>query len=80
MEGEDVNAPEKRKASSFDRWFVEQHGPRPSDVPLHEIQVQVRLARMSLAKDEARLRLLEEWEARRTSALYAWQIKDEDKR
>lgn len=68
------------KPWDFDRWFKAQHGPRPVSMSAELLIDRVKSLRIMLANDERDLAALESWEARRTSALYAWQIKDTEKR
>ena len=64
----------------FDRWFTAQHGSRPSEKSSYELEEQMVRSRYAALSDETMYRRVEEWESMRNSALYAWQIKDKDKR
>lgn len=65
------------KESAFAKWFEEQHGPRPSpydkDWSMHDAIVKGH-------KAQAVLNSVNEWEARRESAMYAWKAKLIDER
>ena len=63
--------------SAFARWFREQHGDRES-VP--ETDDTLRLLVSAGERARAELERRRDWDARHTSALYAWQIKDSNKR
>ena len=63
----------KKQDSEFRAWFVAQHGQRPSPAETHELQAEYMRAQELL---NTRRRLLEQcndYDARETSALYAWQ-------
>ena len=65
-----------RKVWDFDEWFVGQHGKRPGgDVTDEEMIEIVRRGDFYSALYRERC----EWDNRRTSALYAWQIPDSSK-
>lgn len=63
--------------SAFDKWFIAQHGPRTQAADLSDDDLSSRVAAGKMAEVEAARRAL--WDERRTSALYAWQVKDQDK-
>lgn len=65
---------------TFDRWFVAQHGSRPSTRSSYELEEVMVRAKYAALSAETMYRRVEEWEAMRNSALYAWQIKDTNKR
>ena len=58
--------------SEFDKWFEAQHGPRCvfalADLNDHDLHDKIQSGRLA----EQVLRLRELWDAKRTSALYAW--------
>lgn len=62
--------------SAFENWFVAQFGQRfrseESDLGLNDIVVAGENAKRELERRAA-------WDAKRSSALYAWQIDDEAK-
>ena len=59
--------------SEFSTWFVAQHGSRPGGkVPTWKLREDVELARRGLRSAEILLAAREEYDARETSALYAW--------
>lgn len=64
--------PKKKAVSAFDEWFVSQHGKPPSRKQLHELRTKVNILSDDLARAERLLREHEDYVARRTSALYAW--------
>lgn len=64
----------------FSKWFEAQHGKRPSDKPSWVLEAEVNMARASLAAAQGLYEHCEAWDARFQSALYAWQIKDEEKK
>ena len=66
-----VRAPLKRKVWDFDEWFTLQHGKRPGDSLTDEDMLRV-IERGDDMRRVYRLRL--DWDNRRTSALYAWQV------
>jgi hypothetical protein len=63
----------------FDVWFIAQHGPRPAITDEALLRASIQAQEIRLGSDRSLLRRIEEWEARRITALYAWQIKDADK-
>lgn len=68
------------KVWNFDKWFEAQHGPRPTEMDLGQLQKEVGQLKAYLRMRTGLLDALLTWEARRTSALYAWQIKDAEKK
>lgn len=64
----------------FEQWFVAQHGPRPSGLDTTVLRNRVRAQERTLRQDQSLLTAVERWEDLRNAALYAWQIKDGDKR
>lgn len=64
----------------FKEWFEAQHGKRPTNIPLCDLEDEVQKAQYSLRAAQALLHACDIWEARFQSALYAWQIKDEKKK
>lgn len=64
--------------SAFENWFIAQHGPRTRCPDLSDDDLSSRIAMGKMAEAEAAKRAL--WDDRRTSALYAWQVKDQDKK
>lgn len=63
---------EKKQESEFKTWFIEQHGRRPSPMQSHELQSQVMQADEAARKARRLLERCDEYDARETSALYAW--------
>ncbi len=57
----------------FQEWFIAQHGRRPGG-----LTTDAELERPILAGERARtlLQEREDWDMRRTAALYAWQARD----
>jgi len=64
---------------SFADWFNRQHGKRPSTIGIDRLCERIKFKRMELRADEELLARLEEWDGKRTSALYAWNVIDEKK-
>lgn len=64
--------------SAFVQWFEAQHGPRTGSPMVSDADLRERIEAGRIAKRELRSR--EEWDRRQTSALYAWQIRDDDKK
>jgi hypothetical protein len=63
----------KAKAQDFDVWFESQHGKRPGDSLTDEEMLRI----IEQGDDMRRVyRLRLDWDNRRTSALYAWQLGD----
>lgn len=62
--------------SAFATWFEAQHGPRQ-----RRDEADEALEKMVRDGEAARAELIrrERWDERHTSALYAWQVKDQDK-
>lgn len=59
--------------SEFAEWFRKQHGPRRASlVNVDDLELLDRIEAGKRAAAELRLRL--EWDARRESALHAWQV------
>lgn len=67
------------KGWEFDSWFQAQHGPRPSGTDTAVLRARVRHGERTLRQDQSLLMAVERWEDLRTTALYAWQIKDSEK-
>jgi hypothetical protein len=65
------------KKSAFEKWFVAQHGHRPSKGGADsDLLTQVLIGRV--AEKELQSRRL--YDARKQSALYAWTAKDKPER
>lgn len=62
--------------SAFEAWFVEQHGKRPSNDPITVLADEVSKHESAAHRARHTLRLVEEWEMRYTSALYAWNARE----
>jgi hypothetical protein len=62
--------------SAFETWFIAQHGRRPCT---EEEDMRLRCAMETGDNARATLQAAHEWDVRFTSALYAWQIKDDEK-
>lgn len=59
--------------SEFGAWFEAQHGKRPSNKPTDDLMAD-RNSKLSVAENAVRLvDACELWDAKQTSALYAWQ-------
>jgi len=60
--------------SLFSDWFIEQHGPRerkePNGLVVDDDSLRAAIRHGEAAAEELRRR--EFWDAKRTSALYAW--------
>jgi hypothetical protein len=65
---------------NFDDWFVAQHGKRPSRQPYHELEAEAKAVAILAAEAKSLLERVRLWDERRTSAMYAWNIKDGDKK
>lgn len=65
--------------SAFRKWFVEQHGARPSSDPWMKLKQNVINAEVELAKARDVLAACEKWDERETSALWAWQACEKQK-
>jgi hypothetical protein len=63
----------------FAEWFDAQHGARPSPIDISRLRDSIESQRYVLARDEALLRSLEKWDACNTTALFAWQIREDQK-
>jgi len=63
--------------SAFEDWFVAQHGPRDSDA---RNDADLSLAVVAGERAARELRRRTEWDARRESALYAWQVNTHDRK
>ena len=63
----------KRK-SAFEKWFTEQHGKRPNAGNMSDEE----LRRHMLLGEGAGVELYKRriWDAKQTSALYAWQARE----
>ena len=66
-------------AWNFQAWFDGQCGKRPTREDENQLRDRIKSIRASLAADEAMLAAVEAWEAKRTSARYAWNLTDADK-
>lgn len=66
----------KRKVWDFDEWFALQHGKRPGNSLTDDEMLRI-IAQGDYMRGVYRDRL--DWDNRRTSALYAWQIPDMSK-
>lgn len=60
------------KPSPFLKWFVAQHGKRPSKLPLEELQRLHNMAAIESSAAAWRLKECVRWEDQKESALYAW--------
>lgn len=69
-----------RETWTFEKWFEEQHGPRPSRYSTKVLWKRVSDLEqaLSMAREKAEETAL--WDEKLNSALYAWQIPDERKR
>ena len=61
---------------TFNQWFLDQHGKRPSIKPLHQLVTESDKARAAFNAANALLRECEEYDRRMTSARWAWQARD----
>lgn len=59
--------------SEFERWFVRQFGPRPTDRTLWELNAERYTAEQKLRMVEELIAAVQRWEGARDAALYAWQ-------
>lgn len=59
--------------SEFDDWFKAQHGPRPSRKDIAQLRRERAAASAEFADREQLVEDCDKWDARYTSALYAWQ-------
>jgi hypothetical protein len=64
--------------SKFDEWFKAQHGPRSQMPRVTDQDLQNSIEAGNMARAEVRRRDL--WDHARQSAMYAWSIKDADKK
>lgn len=58
--------------SEFEKWFIAQHGKRPSDKSREELYNEYVKARAAAVRAEKNLDECDKWDARKESALYAW--------
>jgi hypothetical protein len=63
----------------FDTWFKQQHGKRPSKKSAVALRDEMELSKRLAYKAEVLYLTCLQWDRMRTSALYAWQVKDSDK-
>lgn len=70
---------DREKPWTFDRWFEAQHGERPSQEDSVSQRTRVKELRAELRIAEDMLEDCEEWDLRRTSALWAWNVGPLDK-
>jgi hypothetical protein len=63
----------------FEDWFIDQHGPRPSDKNIVQLVREANIAEAHAITTRLLVEDCRTWELRRTSALYAWQLSDKDK-
>ena len=70
----------REKPWTFDQWFEAQHGSRGAQLGTMLLRDSIEAQKLRLAADERLLRSLEDWDAKRTSAMYAWNVKPEEKR
>ena len=66
-------------ASKFDKWFIAQHGKRPSKLLTLELLQRMSNSDALAGKAERLARDCMKWDAQYKSAMYAWNIKDKDK-
>ena len=65
----------------FERWFCLQHGPRPGgNATTGDLIEEVRRSQYAYNKAVSELEARHRWEERRTSARYAWNLKDAEKK
>ena len=64
-----------KKQIKFREWFIAQHGDRPSKLETHELQNNYMAAHYQMTEARHLLEKCNEYDARETSALYAWQAK-----
>ena len=62
----------KKQDSEFRAWFVEQHGKRPSSAQIHQLQAEYMCVQEQLNTCRRLLEQCNDYDARETSALYAW--------
>jgi hypothetical protein len=63
--------------NKFDEWFLAQHGKRPGESMSDESMLKT----IERGDDMRRVyRLRVDWDNRRTSALYAWQVFDKPRK
>ena len=58
--------------SEFQSWFEEQHGKRPSMLPLIELRAEVSRAKVLLSEKQELFDKCKDWDNMANSALYAW--------
>ena len=64
----------------FEKWFAEQHGKRPSQKETAALALEISRIE-DIADGQRRIwRECRDWDNERSSALYAWNIKDKDKK
>lgn len=68
-----------KKPWKFNDWFKAQHGNRPSKKAVATLRNEVIELEKQLAAKKQEYLLTQTWEDKFNTALYAWQIKDEDK-
>ena len=64
----------------FDEWFEAQHGKREHNSRAHVSDNALRDIVHAGQISEAELKRREMWDDMRRSALYAWQVRDGDKK
>lgn len=64
--------------SAFDNWFSRQHGPRELMSKKPDAELVDLMSRGDAARVEYEARKL--WDNKRSSALYGWNVKDDDKK
>ena len=70
----------KQKTWDFDEWFEAQHGKCPSAGKTEkELDGEVCTSIYAMHDAELKRDKRREWEGKRTSARYAWNIKDKQK-
>lgn len=62
------------KKSEFLAWFVAQHGQRPSQLPIDKLEAEYMQAKELLNTRRRLLAQCNDYDAKETSALYAWQV------
>ena len=64
----------------FDQWFIKQHGKRPSRESPEALGSAAMDAQLDFLEAQRMARDCNLWDEQYKSAMYAWNIKDKDKK
>ena len=62
--------------SEFLKWFKEQHGKRPCATDIFVLESEYIISKTTAENKLDLLIRTKEWDARKESALYAWQVEN----